>query len=94
MTRTKGASYETTKRSRPLENACRTTGRPRGRKNQVQDRRKGENSVKALKRVWEAITSPFISLAVMIDTSKRINENGDWDSYWEKKNRKKAREKQ
>lgn len=44
--------------------------------------------MKFLRELWEAITFPFISLAVMLDESKRINEDGDWDSYWEKKNRK------
>ena len=36
---------------------------------------------KMFKRMWEAITEPFISVAVMIDESKRINEDGSWDKY-------------
>jgi hypothetical protein len=34
--------------------------------------------MKALKKIWEAITTPFIALAVHIGVSKEINENGDW----------------
>lgn len=34
--------------------------------------------MKALKRLWEAITTPFIALAVHIGVSKEINEYGDW----------------
>lgn len=49
--------------------------------------------MKTLKKIWEAITSPFISLAVMIDESKRINEDGSWNKYWERKNRKERAEK-
>ena len=44
--------------------------------------------MKALKKILAAIISPFESVAVMIDESKRMNEDGYWDSYWERKNRK------
>ena len=44
--------------------------------------------MKTLRKIWDAIISPFISIAVLIDESKRINEDGSWDSYWERKNRK------
>lgn len=44
--------------------------------------------MKTLKRIWDAITSPFIAVAVLIDESRRINEDGSWDAYWERKNRK------
>ena len=40
-----------------------------------------------LKKIWDRITEPFISVAVMIDESKRINEDGSWDKYHERKNR-------
>ena len=43
---------------------------------------------KFLKKIIDAIITPFISVAVMIDESKRINEDGSWDGYWAKKNRK------
>lgn len=53
--------------------------------------------MKALKKIWEAITTPFIGVAVMIDESKRINEDGSWDEYNRKRNermmRKEARKK-
>lgn len=44
----------------------------------------------AIKNIIEAIVSPFVSVAVLLDESKRINEDGSWDSYHAKKN---AREK-
>lgn len=44
--------------------------------------------MKTMKKIWEAITSPFISVAVMIDESKRINEYGSWNKHLERKNRK------
>ena len=47
--------------------------------------------MKALRKIFEAIASPFIALAVHIDESKRINEDGSWDKYNARKNRK-ARE--
>ena len=43
---------------------------------------------KAVRKIFEAIASPFISLAVLIDESRRINEDGSWDKYWERKNRR------
>lgn len=36
--------------------------------------------MKLLKRVWEAITTPFIVLAVHIGVSKEIDEYGDWET--------------
>ena len=44
--------------------------------------------MKTLKKIWGAITTPFTAVAVMIDESRRINEDGSWDKYWERKNRK------
>lgn len=43
---------------------------------------------KMIKKILDAITTPFISVACIIDESKRINEDGSWDAYWAKKNRK------
>lgn len=34
--------------------------------------------MKTLKKIWEAITSPFIALAVHISESKEIDEYDDW----------------
>lgn len=49
---------------------------------------------KAIRKALDVIFSPFISIAVLIDESKNINENGSWDKYWERKNRKAMREEQ
>lgn len=45
-----------------------------------------------LKKIWETITEPFIAIAVLIDESKRINEDGSWSKYFERKNRKARKE--
>lgn len=39
-------------------------------------------------RIWDAISYPFMSIAIIIDESRRQNLDGEWDSYWAKKNRK------
>ena len=44
--------------------------------------------MKVLRKIWDAVTAPFVSVAVLIDESKRINEDGSWDRYHAKKNRK------
>jgi hypothetical protein len=43
---------------------------------------------KFISRIWNTIAMPFISIAVLIDESRRINEDGSWDKYWERKNNK------
>lgn len=43
---------------------------------------------KFIAKIWDAITAPFISIAVLVDESRRINEDGSWDKYWAKKNRR------
>lgn len=45
--------------------------------------------MKTLKKIWDRIAEPFISCAVLIDESKRMNLDGSWDKYWERKNHKK-----
>lgn len=50
--------------------------------------------MKALRKIWDAITTPFVSVAVMIDESRRINEDGSWDKYWARKNRRALRKEQ
>lgn len=47
--------------------------------------------MKLLKKILQAIFDPFVSVAVMVDESKRINEHGDWDEYWRKKNERSMR---
>ena len=39
-----------------------------------------------MKKLINAITAPFISFAVLLDESRRTNEDGSWDIYWAKKN--------
>lgn len=41
-----------------------------------------------MKKFFEALILPFVSIAVMIDESRRINEDGSWDKYNARKNRK------
>ncbi len=53
--------------------------------------KKGKDMKKTVKKFFEAITSPFIALAVNIAESREINEDGSWDKYWECKNRKAER---
>ena len=43
---------------------------------------------KFFKKIWSAIITPFECIAVGLDESRRINEDGSWDKYWERKNRK------
>jgi hypothetical protein len=49
--------------------------------------------MKVLREIWDAITTPFIALAVNIEESKNINEDGSWDSYWQKRNERNNRKK-
>ncbi len=44
-----------------------------------------------LKKLWEAITYPFISISVLIDEERRQNVDGRYDKYWERKNAREAR---
>lgn len=44
--------------------------------------------MKILKNVLEFIACPFLTVAVLIDESRRLNEDGSWDKYWERKNRR------
>lgn len=44
--------------------------------------------IKIIKRIWEAIAYPFMSVAILIDEDRRQNLDGHWDKYWEKKNSK------
>lgn len=47
--------------------------------------------MKFLRKIWDIITEPFISVAVMIDESRRINEGGSWDEYNRKRNERMMR---
>ena len=41
-----------------------------------------------MKRILNAIKFPFEALAVLLDESRRINEDGSWDKYNARKNRR------
>ena len=34
--------------------------------------------MKLLSYIWDTITTPFISIAVLIDESRRMDEGGTW----------------
>lgn len=40
---------------------------------------------KMIKKIFYAVTFPFIALAVHIDESRRANEDGSWDKCFKKK---------
>lgn len=39
-------------------------------------------------RIWDAISYPFLSIAILIDESRNQNLDGEWDGYWARKNEK------
>lgn len=41
--------------------------------------------MKKIKAFFENIAAPFIAVAVLIDESRRMNEDGTWDKYWERR---------
>lgn len=43
---------------------------------------------KMLKKLFYTLYSPLITLMVLIDESKSINEDGSWDAYHAKRNKK------
>lgn len=47
--------------------------------------------MKALRKIFKAIAYPFTAIAVLIDESRRINEDGSWNEYNARKNRRAAR---
>lgn len=47
--------------------------------------------MKLLKNLAAAIIAPFESIAVLMDESRRINEDGSWDEYHARRNRKRGR---
>lgn len=44
--------------------------------------------MKTLKNIWNTITMPFVAIAVAIDESRRINEDGSRDKYNARINRR------
>lgn len=47
--------------------------------------------MKILKKIWEIVTEPFVGIAVLIEESRNLNEDGSWDDYWERQARKRER---
>lgn len=43
------------------------------------------------KKIWNHIKESFVACAVLLDESKNINEDGSWDRYNARKNRKAAK---
>ena len=52
-----------------------------------------KRKVSIFKKVLDAISSPFIAVACFIDECKLANEDGSWDTYWAKKNKKEEKKK-
>jgi hypothetical protein len=46
--------------------------------------------MKILRKIWSAIITPFECFILGLEESREINEDGSWDKYWERKNRKAA----
>ena len=41
--------------------------------------------------IWEGLTMPFVAMSILIDEDMRENEDGRWNKYFERKNRRLAR---
>jgi hypothetical protein len=46
---------------------------------------------KFFEKLIDAITTPFISVYVAIETSKELNEDGSWDEYHRRRNERAQR---
>lgn len=44
-----------------------------------------------IKKILSGIAEPFIAVAVILDESRRINEDGSWNGYHARRNRKERR---
>ena len=69
----------------------RTTSLPRIKEMKIKSLESEKQKMKALKKLWEAIISPFVAIEVLLDESRRENLDGEWDGYWARKNRKEER---
>ena len=47
--------------------------------------------MRTLKKLIDAITEPIVALIVHIGVSREIDEDGSWDKYHERKNRKEVK---
>ena len=52
---------------------------------------KEKEKMKILAKIWDKITAPFIGIAVALEESRNVNEDGSWDRYWERQARKRQR---
>lgn len=43
-----------------------------------------------MKKLIETLLSPFVALNVHIGTSREINEDGSYDRYWARRNKREA----
>lgn len=43
-----------------------------------------------MKNLIEKLLSPFVALMVHIGTSREINEDGSYDRYWARRNKREA----
>ena len=39
-------------------------------------------------RIWDAISYPFLSIAILVDETRRQNLDGEYNAYWARKNEK------
>lgn len=44
-----------------------------------------------IKRFFEYLKAVFATFACVLDESKRINEDGSWNAYWQKRNERAMR---
>lgn len=44
--------------------------------------------MKKIKKILNVIAEPFVAFSVILEESRRINEDGSWDKYWERKKRR------
>lgn len=47
--------------------------------------------MKTLRKLWDAISYPFIAISVLIGEDREQNLDGYYNEYWGRKNRKKER---
>lgn len=47
--------------------------------------------MKLIKRILEAIAYPFTAFWVIVDETRRENLDGEYNKYWERRNRREER---
>jgi hypothetical protein len=51
-----------------------------------------ENMKRLIQKIKDGIKFSFMSMAILIDESRTINEDGSWDKYNRRQNEKKMKE--